>query len=145
MRDGDGSPPCFSCNLTPWCWIPGIPVNTAHLPIKLLLAQSPCPEPAGQRTASAFEGEVKVSIDPYDISARNEEAMLAGTERWCATKFSAKGRARGRWVEMHTGQGNRKEVVHEGKWWSKGLRPCGVGGWIEYGSIEVKKPLGWKL
>jgi hypothetical protein len=120
-------------------------VNTAYLPGKLLLAQPPCPEPAGQRTAAAFEAELTTPIDPYDISPKNEEAVLVGKEVWRATEFSAKSRARGCWVEMHASEGDGKEVTDKGKWWSKGLRACSVGGWMEDGSFEVKQPLEWKL
>jgi hypothetical protein len=115
------------------------------MPIKLLLAQPPCPEPAGQRTAAAFEAELKTPIDLYDISSKNEEAVLVGTEVWRATEFSAKSRARACWVETHTSEGDGKVVVDEGRWWPKGLRPWSVGGWIEDGSFEVREPLEWKL
>lgn len=120
-------------------------MNTAYVPINLLLTQPPCPEPAWRRTAAAFEAELKTPIDPYDISVKNEEAVLAGTERWCATEFLAKSRARGCWVEMHTNEGGGKRVVDEGKWWPKGLRPWSVGAWMEDGVFEIGEPLEWKL
>lgn len=121
-----------------------MPMNTAYVPLSLVMAQPPCPEQAGQRTAAAFEAELAKPIDPYDISAKNEEAVLVGTERWCAVGVEAKSRARGCWVDMSVGE-NGKGEVDEGTWWPKGVKPWSVGAWIEDGVFEFGMPLEWKL
>ncbi|KAL5113801.1 hypothetical protein ACEQ8H_008302 [Pleosporales sp. CAS-2024a] len=138
---GDAVSPFFSCTLTPWRWIPAIPVNTAYVPIKMLSVQPPCPEAPGQQAAALFEAELKTPIDAYDVGEKNEEAVLVGTERWCATNFEAQSRARGCWVKMHTGE----EVVKEGKHWPQGLKPWSVGVWMEGAEFEFGKPIEWKL
>jgi hypothetical protein len=111
----------------------------------MMMAQPSCPEPAGRRTAAAFEAELKTAIDPYDISAKNEEAVLVGTERWCAVEFVAKSRARGCWVEMHKQEGGIVGGEDE-TWWPKGIQPwLNMGAWMEDGVFQFEEALEWKL
>ncbi|EAT81211.1 hypothetical protein HBH56_132940 [Parastagonospora nodorum] len=138
--DGDGTKPFFSCTLTPWRWVPAIPVNMAYVPMSMVLTQPPCPQAAGQRAAVESEMLLESPINPNDISEKNEEAVLVGTERWCATELGARSWARGCWVETHAG-----EEVEEGKWWPKGVRTWGVGGWLEDGVFEFPEAVEWKL
>jgi hypothetical protein len=119
-------------------------MNTAYVPINLMLAQPPCPEPVGRRTAAAFEADLSTPIDAYDVSAKNEEAVLVGTERWCAVELVAKSRARGCWVKMlneeTSGDGG------EEKWWPRGVEPwLSVGAWMEDGVFEFAEAVEWKL
>jgi hypothetical protein len=139
--DGDGTSPFFACTLTPWRWVPALPINSSYVPLSLMLAQPPCPEPAGRRTAAAFEAELETPIDPYDISPKNEEAVLVGTERWCGVGLVAKSWGRGCWVEMIKTEGDGDE----GKYWPKGLKPWSVGAWLEDGHFDFGLPLEWKL
>jgi hypothetical protein len=111
----------------------------------MLLVQPPCPEPAGQQTTAAFEAELPTPIDPYDISLKNEEAVLVGTERWCAVELAATSRARGCWVDMGEGKSGDGEVVEHGKWWPAGIRPWRMGAWLENGVFEFGEPGEWKL
>jgi hypothetical protein len=110
----------------------------------MLITQPPCPEASSQRTAAISEAQLKMPIDPYDTGLKNEEAVLVGTERWCATEFSARTWARGCWVQMHTGEKD-VHVVEEVKWWPKGLRLWSVGAWMEDGVFEFPEALEWKL
>jgi hypothetical protein len=139
--ENDGVPPFFACTLTPWRWIPRIPLNTAYVPMSLMLAQPPCPEAFGRQAAVEAEAQSSVPIDAYDISHKTEDAVLVGTERWCAIEVKASMGARGCWVEM--GKENGDEA---GKYWPKGVEPwVSVGAWMEDGMFEFGEPLEWKL
>jgi hypothetical protein len=107
----------------------------------MLLVQPPCPEPVGRQTAAEFEAELSTPIDPYDIAPKNEEAVLVGTERWCAVELAAKSRARGCWVDV----GGKSGEVEEGKWWPGSVRPWRFGAWLENGVFEFGEPVEWKL
>ncbi|KAH8728274.1 hypothetical protein GQ44DRAFT_675519 [Phaeosphaeriaceae sp. PMI808] len=144
-RDGDATPPFFAAKLTPWRWAPAIPINTAYVPINVGIVQPPCPEPAGRQVAAAFEAELKTPIGAYNVSAKNEEALVVGTERWCAFDIGAKSWARGCWVDLNADQEENEAGEAEGKWWPKGLKPWCVGGWLEDGVFDIGKPLEWKL
>ena len=85
------------------------------------------------------EVELETPIDANDVSEKNEQAVLVGTERWCATELTAKSWARGCWVEALA------EGVEEGNWWPKGVMPWGVGGWLEDGLFEFPEAVEWKL
>ena len=141
--EGDGVPPFFACALRPWRWVPAVPVNMAYLPLSVWLAQPPIPEsPAFQRARKA-ELEGGVEIDPYDISPKNEVAVAAGTDRWCAVDIRGKvARAGGRWVEILRAGGSGEE---EGKYFPQELQPWSMGVWCEEAELEIKKPLEWKL
>lgn len=142
--DGDGVSPFFACVLTPWRWVPAIPVNTAYVPLGMMMAQPPCPEPAGRLTAAGFEADLSTAIDPYDISAKNEEAVLVGTERWCGVEVKARSKARGCWVEILPEKEDGDES-REKSFWPKGVRPWSVGAWMEDGTFDFGVPLEWKL
>ncbi|KAF2820542.1 hypothetical protein CC86DRAFT_374237 [Ophiobolus disseminans] len=145
-KDGDGMAPFFKCTLTPWRWIPAFPANTAYVPLSLLNVQPPLLEPAARLTAAEFESELDTSIDAYDISKKNEEALLVGTERWTGFELQAKCKARGCWVEMGQEQERPDGVGEEdGKWWPNGLKPWSVGAWMEGGVFEIAEGLEWKL
>jgi hypothetical protein len=109
--------------------------------MSLMLAQPPCPAAAGRHAAVEAEAQLKTPIDAYDVSHKTEEAVLVGTERWCAIEVKAKTGARGCWVEM--GKENGDEA---GKYWPKGVEPwVSVGAWMEDGMFEFGEPLEWKL
>jgi hypothetical protein len=145
-RDGDGVAPFFSCTMTPWRWLPAIPTNTAYVPMSILNIQPPLPEPAGRITAATFESELETPIDPYDISKKNEEALVVGTERWAGFELQARSRTRGCWVQMSEQPNTEdEEQREEGKWWPKGLKPWSVGVWMEGGVFEIAEALEWKL
>lgn len=145
-EDGDGVQPFFACKLTPWRWVPPVPVNMGWVPISMKHVQPPIPEPEAHKRAVTVEFEGRrngTNINPYDISAKNEVAVAAGTDRWCAFDISGKvQRARGCWVEiLKTGvQGGEGE-----KYWPKGGTPWSFGGWMEDAVLEIEKPLEWKL
>lgn len=144
-QDGDGVPPFFACRLTPWKWVPAVPVNMRWAPISMMQVQPPIPEPAGHKRAVAAEIEDQESgvvVDPYDISPKNEVAVAPGTERWCAFDIGGKvRRARGCWVEMLEVGGKEGEQAY----WPQGVRPWRFGGWMEDAVLEIEKPLEWKL
>jgi hypothetical protein len=142
--DNDGVPPFFACTLTPWRYIPRIPVNTTYFPMTLMLAQPPCPEAPGMLKVVEKEAQLESPIDAYDVSEKSEEAVLVGTERWCAVEMKAKTWARGCWVEM--GKGNGGSGTEIGKYWPKGVEPwVSVGAWMEDGVFDFGEPLEWKL
>ncbi|KAF3002417.1 hypothetical protein E8E13_003334 [Curvularia kusanoi] len=144
-EDGDGIQPFFACKLTPWRWVPAVPFNMRWSPISLAHVQPPIPEPAGHAKAVAAELEGRkrgVEIDPYDISPRNEVAVATGTDRWCAFDITGKvRRARGCWVELLPSAGGGD---HEG-YWPEGVKPWGIGGWMEDAILGLDEPLEWKL
>ena len=142
-KGGDGTAPFFKCTLTPWRWIPAIPTNTAYVPMSLLNVQPPLSEPAGRSTAATFESELDTPIDPYDISKKNEETLLVGTERWVGFELQAKCRARGCWVQ--TGGEDHGDEEEEEKWWPRTLKLWSVGAWMEGGVFEIAEGLEWKL
>lgn len=143
--EGDGIAPFFACTLTPFTWLPGVPVNSKYVPLNLMHAQPPCPERPGRLAIVRSEVEAK-PIDPYDISLKNEEAVAVGTERWCAFDIAAKAqKARGCWVEMldmADGEDDRAEV---NRWWPEGVKPWSVGVWMEGAELEIGENLEWKL
>jgi hypothetical protein len=142
-QEGDGVAPFFACTLQPWKWIPAIPFNMKYAPIAMQQVQPPIPEPAGFKNAVETELNSNVKIDPYDISAKNEVAVAAGTDRWCAYDIGGKiERMRGCWVEvLHSKTGGEEE----GKYFPQGLQPWSVGGWMEETELSIDKPLEWKL
>lgn len=144
-EDGDGVQPFFACRLTPWRWIPAVPVNMRWVPISMMLAQPPIPVPPGYMHAVAEEIADRgrgVVVDPYDISPENEVAVAAGTDRWCAFDIGGKvQRARGCWVELLETGGTRADNVY----WPQGLKPWSFGGWMEDFVLDIEEPLEWKL
>lgn len=108
----------------------------------MMQVQPPIPTPAGHEAAVAAEIEDQkrgVSIDPYDVSPKNEVAVAAGTDRWCAFDIGGKiQRARGCWVEVlePAVQGGEQEG-----YWPKGVRPWTFGAWMEDAVLEIEKPL----
>ncbi|UPX13062.1 uncharacterized protein EKO05_0003590 [Ascochyta rabiei] len=145
-EDGDAVQPFFACRLTPWKYVPAVPVNMGWLPISTTHVQPPIPESAGHKRAVAAELQAQgrgAAVDPYDISSKNEVAVAVGTERWCAFGIGGRGRrARGCWVEvLHNGA----EVGEEKSYWPQGLRPWRFGGWIEDAVFEIEEPVEWKL
>lgn len=146
-EDGDGVQPFFACKLTPWRWVPSVPVNMGWAPISMVHAQPPIPEQRGHRRAVEAEIEDQkrgVNIDEYDISSKNEVAVAAGTDRWCAFDIGGKvQRARGCWVEiLKVGAESGGE---EDMYWPKGVRPWSFGGWMEDATLHIEEPLEWKL
>lgn len=145
-EDGDGVQPFFACKLTPWRWVPPVPVNMGWVPISMKHVQPPTPEPKAHKRAVAVEFKDRksgINIDPYDISAKNEVAVAAGTDRWCAFDIGGKvRRTRGCWLEILKAgvQGGEEE-----KYWPKGVTPWSFGGWMEDAVLEIEKPLEWKL
>lgn len=142
-QEGDGVQPFFACTLKPWTWVPAMPVNMKYVPLKMVHAQPPIPEPAGHKRAVEAELDDRVKIDPYDISAKNEVAVAAGTDRWCSFDIGGKvARARGCWVEMlRSGTGGEEAA----KYFPQGLSPWSFGGWMEDAVLEIEKPIEWKL
>ncbi|KAF2622987.1 hypothetical protein BU25DRAFT_414753 [Macroventuria anomochaeta] len=144
-QDGDGVKPFFACKLTPWRWVPPVPVNMGWVPISMMHVQPPIPESAGHKRAVAAELEDRergLVIDPYDVSSKNEVAVAAGTDSWCAFDINGRvQRARGCWVEVFkTGVTDEEE-----RYWPKGLKPWSFGGWMEDAVLEIEEPLEWKL
>ncbi|KAF3037969.1 hypothetical protein E8E12_006927 [Didymella heteroderae] len=145
-EEGDGGQPFFACKLTPWRWVPSVPVNMSWVPISMKHVQPPTQEAAGHKRAVAAELEDRksgVTIDAYDISPKNEVAVAAGTDRWCSFDIGGKvQRARGCWVETLTAgvDGGEQE-----RYWPKGVKTWGFGGWMEDAVLEIEKPLEWKL
>lgn len=140
-KDGDATPPFFACTLTPWRWMPSIPINTKWVPISMAQVQPPIPEPAGHK--AAVKDVLDREVDAYDIDPKLEESLCVGTDRWCAFDIEGKvPRARGCWVKMgETGGG----VAEGEKYFPQGLRPWSVGGWMEDAVLEIAEPLEWKL
>ncbi|KAH7394360.1 hypothetical protein BKA66DRAFT_567310 [Pyrenochaeta sp. MPI-SDFR-AT-0127] len=155
-KEGDGAPPFFACTLTPWRWVPSIPVNTKWVPISMGHVQPPVPEPAGHK--AAVQAAISAPpIDTFDINPKREEELCVGTDRWTAFDIDAKvPRARGCWVEVletgkkgadESGYGtmNGNEREGEGRWFPKGLKTWSFGGWMEDGVLDITDPLEWKL
>ncbi|OAG12102.1 uncharacterized protein CC84DRAFT_1134414 [Paraphaeosphaeria sporulosa] len=141
--EGDSTAPFFACRLTPWRWVPPVPVNMKYVPLKMVHVQPPIPEPAGHRRAVQAELDDGVEIDPYDVSAKNEVAVAAGTDRWCSFDIGGKVvRARGCWVEMLRSETRGEE---EGMHFPQELKPWSVGGWMEDAILDIGKPLEWRL
>jgi hypothetical protein len=145
-EEGDGVHPFFACKLTPWRWVPSVPVNMGWVPISMKHVQPPIPEPVGHIRAVAAELENQKNgstINAYDISPKSEVAVAAGTDRWCAFDIGGKvKRARGCWVEILKAGvvGDEQE-----RYWPKGVKPWSFGGWMEDAVLEIEKPLEWKL
>lgn len=141
-EDGDGVGPFFACTLKPWRWVPSMPVNSKWIPMSMMHVQPPIPEPPGQR--AAVEDVIQSpEIDAYDIGAKGEKALCVGTDRWTAFDIGLSiPRARGCWVTM--GETGTEEGV-SARYFPQGLRPWGVGGWMEEAMLEIEKPLEWKL
>lgn len=57
-EQGDGVAPFFECTLTPWTWVPALPLNTRWLPLSTMHVQPPIPE-RESRLESAEEEEIK--------------------------------------------------------------------------------------
>ena len=145
-EDGDGVQPFFACKLTPWRWVPSVPLNMAWAPISMVHVQPPIPEPKGHRGAVEAEMEDQkrgVNIDEYDTSPKNEVAVAAGTDRWCSFGIGGKvQRARGCWVEvLKVGA----EGGEEKRYWLQGVKLWSFGGWMEDATLHIGEPLEWKL
>lgn len=145
-EDGDGVHPFFACRLTPWRWVPPVPVNMSWVPINMKHVQPPIPEPVGHKRAVLAELENRrsgVIADDYDISTKNEVAVAAGTDRWCAFDIGGKvQRARGCWVEVLKAGVDGDD---QRRYWPEDVRPWSVGGWMEDAVLEIEKPLKWRL
>lgn len=123
-----------------------MPVNMDWVPISMKHVQPPIPEPAGHERAVAAELEdrkIGVNIGAYDISRKNEVAVTAGTDRWCAFDIGGKvQRVRGCWVEiLKAGIGGDEQE----RYWPTDIKPWSFGGWMEDAVLEIEKPLEWKL
>ncbi|KAF9692210.1 hypothetical protein EKO04_009851 [Ascochyta lentis] len=144
--DGDGVQPFFACKLTPWKWVPAVPVNLGWLPISMTHVQPPIPEPVGHMRAVVTEMQDKergIVVDPYEISPKNEVAVAVGTDRWCAFDIGGRvQRARGCWVEVLK---PGVEGGEEKSYWPQGLQPWRFGGWMEDAVFEIEEPVEWKL
>ncbi|EMD87117.1 hypothetical protein COCC4DRAFT_41318 [Bipolaris maydis ATCC 48331] len=126
---GDSTPPFFACTLTPWTWIPALPVNTAYIPLNLTVVQPPIPEPPGHKEAlkKALDAE---HVHPYDTDPQKALAVLPGTDRWTAFDISARSpRARGCWVRLNESE---QHAEAEGKVFFPDRLPVwSVGAWME--------------
>lgn len=142
-EEGDGTAPFFACKLRPWRWVPAVPISMEYVPLKMVHVQPPIPEPAGHKRAVEAELNDEVKIDPYDISAKNEVAVAAGTDQWCSFDIGGKvARTRGCWVEMLRNEAGGEEG---GKYFPQELEPWSVGGWMEDAVLEIGQPLKWRL
>jgi hypothetical protein len=128
-QHGDGVLPFFACTLTPFTWIPAMPVNTSWMPLDMTQVLPPI---------------------PYDINPETEASLLVGTDQWTAFPMSAKvARARGCWVKVHElgkdpGEDIRA-VEKASKYWPQGIQPWSIGAWMEDSVMEVPVPTEWKL
>lgn len=142
--EGDNVPPFFACTLTPWTWVPAVPVNTRCLP-SVVFVQPPLPE------ASAHQEAVEiVSMDPeldqYDLDTQNEAAISVGTDGWCSFDVTAEvSRARGCWVEYPMKDKSKNVGDKENTWFPSGLQPWRVGGWFEEVAWTIEEPVRWEL
>jgi hypothetical protein len=147
-KDGDGALPFFACTLTPFTWIPPVPINTSWMPLNMTQVLPPIPAAAGHNEAVAVESEDS-KIDPYDINPRTEASLLVGTENWTAFPINAKSRARGCWVKVHElGKDPNEDIraVEEAsKYWPQGVQPWSIGAWMEDSVMEIPQPIEWKL
>ena len=108
-------------------------------------AQPPLPEGLGFK--EAVEVEPGKEIDAYDTNPENEEALLAGTDRWCAFPITTYvPRVRGCWVTVHEpGKDDEKAAEEVAKYWPRGVKPWSVGAWLEDAELGIPEPLEWKL
>jgi hypothetical protein len=142
---GDGAPPFFACTLTPWTWVPALPINTRYFPKTLVIAQPPIPESANHR-AAAEEALAGPSIDPYDLDPRKELSICVGTTQWCTFSVTARvSRTRGCWVEVLSDKGVMSEEDKGKTWFPSNLKTWRVGIWCEEVEWTVGKPVGWEL
>ncbi|CAI6339724.1 unnamed protein product [Periconia digitata] len=149
--DGDGVRPFFACTLQPFTWVPSIPFNANYLPIDKTPALPPLPEAPAQKKAAAAEVEAGAKnaeqINPYNTSPQHEEALLAGTDKWCTFDFVASApRLRGCWVTVHEGVKEGRESVDESdQYWPRSIQPWAVGAWLEETELYIGPPVQWKL
>jgi hypothetical protein len=81
-NQGDGVPPFFACTLTPWTWVPSLPVNTRYIPETFVIAQPPIPQTAGYEAAAAEETLAGPTIDAYNLDPQEELSICVGTSQW---------------------------------------------------------------
>jgi hypothetical protein len=147
-KEGDGINPFFSCTLKPWRWVPSVPVSTKWLPLSTTQAQPPIPEATGFKAAAEDETKGTSKVDAYDINPKYEEALLAGTDRWCAFPINSYvPRARGCWVTVHPAgeEGKPDSVKEASKHWPQDVKPWSIGAWMEDAEMGIPEPLEWKL
>ena len=147
-KDGDGVDPFFSVTVTPWKWVPAMPVKSKWLPLGTILAQPPVPQ------AEGFGKKEEVKVDPYDIDPKREAEVLVGTDSWKSFEMSFETKcARGAWVKVHKpGEGvdgkaggndaARKEAL---KHWPADVVPWSVGAWMQETDLGITKSVEWKL
>lgn len=115
--------------------MPSMPVSTRWLPLSTTHAQPPVPEAPGFAKAVKDEA-IGAKIDEYDVNPRFENALLAGTDRWCAFPVSSyTPRARGCWVTVHKAgtevEGSESRGRQEaGRFWPQDAQPWSVGAWM---------------
>jgi hypothetical protein len=141
----DGVRPFFTCTLTPWTWVPALPLNTLYIPKRMVIVQPPLPETADHRPA-AEEALKGPNINPYDLDPAKELSIYVGTTRWRAFNVAARvSRARGCWVEVLSEKVKMTERDKEKTWFPSDLKPWRVGGWCEEVEWTIEKPVDWEL
>ena len=172
--DPSAKTPFFSATLTPFRWLPAIPVSTRFLPLSTTLAQPPVPATAPLLAAgssgrdgdedggsdAATDAVVDATADPP-----TDPALLCGTQHWRSMPINTYSPAtRGMWVTVHapgTGpyaagagkpsgarpsEAETAEAVAEAtRWWPVAARPWPVGVWMDGAEMEILAPVEWKL
>lgn len=105
--DPSAKTPFFSATLTPFRWLPAIPISTRFLPLSTTLAQPPVPAAAPLPAA----GPSGPDGDGGGDAPATDPALLCGTQHWRSMPINAYSPAtRGMWVTVHA-PGDRKSVV----------------------------------
>ena len=110
--DPSAKTPFFSATLTPFRWLPAIPLSTRFLPLSTTLAQPPVPAaaplPAAGSSGRGGDGGSNAAADANanaDASAdapATDPALLCGTQHWRSMPINAYSPAtRGMWVTVH--------------------------------------------
>ena len=112
--DPSAKTPFFSATLTPFRWLPAIPISTRFLPLSTTLAQPPVPAAAplpaagpggrngdgGSDAAADANANADASADA-DAPA-TDPALLCGTQHWRSMPINSYSPAtRGMWVTVH--------------------------------------------
>lgn len=145
--ENDGTPPFFAAKLTPFTYLPALPVSTSYLPfIPTTIVQPPVPAAPSHAAAAAAAIEAETAPhgpDTYDTRA-DETALLAGTSQWAAFSIAAQiARARGCWVEVEQ-RATELEVREAARWFPQGLGAWSVGAWCEGGELGIPVPEVWE-
>lgn len=114
--DPSAKAPFFSATLTPFRWLPAIPLSTRFLPLSTTLAQPPVPAAAPPPAAGSSgpdgdgDGGSDAAADANanaDASAdadapATDPALLCGTQHWRSMPINSYSPAtRGMWVTVH--------------------------------------------